>query len=166
MKMRTLIAVISVAAAITFSFPVYPAAQEEKPSGLAQADEQKEVVVRKEITGTISGMSPSFLAVTFGKGEADGAALEMAFNVGKDVRVAHKNSMKEIGFGDTVTVTYDEITKTTDEGRTLTRREIRMVTFVKAAPKSPEPDADTPGTLQSQGSEELAPLTIKGPKKE
>lgn len=99
----------------------------------------KETTVAKTVTGIATGVSPKFIAVEYGASLKDGAALEMAFNVDREVRIKNKRSLKDIGMGDTVTVDYDEITKTNLEGKVLSSRRVaRSVSFIRPAPKEVE----------------------------
>ncbi|MBI5124306.1 MAG: hypothetical protein HZA72_02690 [Candidatus Omnitrophica bacterium] len=127
----TLVALVSV----TLGLGYYPVIAEEK------APQIKEETVSKSIAGTVAGVSANFIAVEYGA-DQPGPALEMAFNVGKDVKIENKKSIKEIGIGDTVEVAYSEITKIDQDGKKLgSRRVASKVRFIKAAPKTVETDA-------------------------
>lgn len=137
-------------------------------SALAQTQlvktEEKTVTVTKDIEGKVSGISANFIAVVYGENKE--ASLEMAFDLNKNVKVGHKKSLSEIGMGDTVKVDYDEITKTRDDGKKISRRVARMVTFLRKAEKIPE-IAEPEAALDSQETgEEISPLPIKGIRQE
>jgi hypothetical protein len=135
-----------------------------------EVKKEKEEVVKKEVMGEVSGISPNFIAIVYGQNQEKQSSLEMAFDLNKDVVVTHKKSLSEIGMGDTVKVDYDQITKTKDDGTKISRRLARMVTFLRKAAKKPEltesaSPADS-GEVAPEPDEESLPLPIKGIKQE
>lgn len=114
-------------------------AQENPGENLAQQQQQeKEEIARKSVAGEVSGLAPNFIAVLYGQSQESQAALEMAFDLDKDVKIEHRKSLKEINMGDTVEVAYLEITKTREDGRKISRRVAKVITFVRASEKQPE----------------------------
>ncbi len=110
--------------------------------GIASAAEEKAAVVTsvptietRTVSGVVSGVSPTFIAVEYGQDPNQGVANEMALAIDKDASVEGKKSVKELSAGDTVEVAYDEITETTKEGKKLTRRVATAIRFVKPAPR-------------------------------
>jgi len=109
-------------------------------SGFAQ--EAKKSTVEKTVSGEVSGISPNFIAIIYGQDKK--TSYEMALPIDKNTKVERKDSLKEIGAGDTVSVKYEEITQAhkekTQKGKekevtkTLGRL-AKVITFVKAAPK-------------------------------
>ena len=90
--------------------------------------------VTKEITGEVTGISKNFIAVEYGIDLKEGAALEMAFNIGKDIKIEYKNTLSEIGQGDTVAVTYEEITTKDKEGKIKRIERLpKVIKFMKKA---------------------------------
>ncbi|OGW75117.1 MAG: hypothetical protein A2Z72_06810 [Omnitrophica bacterium RBG_13_46_9] len=103
-----------------------------------KSTEIREEIMPKSVAGTVTGVSANFIAVEYGA-DKPGPALEMAFNVDKDVVIENKKSLKDIGVGDTVEVAYDEIRKMNREGKKIgTRNVAKKVRFIKAAPKMVE----------------------------
>jgi len=130
--------------------------------------EEKTVTEAKEVEGVVSGISGSFIAIVYGENKE--ASLEMAFDLNKNVKVGHKKSLSEIGMGDTVKIDYDQITKTRDDGKKISWRVARMVSFLRKADKKPEltesaSDVDN-GEVAPEPEEESLPLPIKGIRQE
>jgi hypothetical protein len=120
---------------------------------------EKVIVETKEILGEVSGISGNFLAVAYGRDPQSGAGLEMAFNIDNKVRIAHKRSIRDINFGDTVKVVYEETTTIKEDGLKISQRVAKMVSFVKAAEKK----AIVEEKLESVPVEEAIPLKgLKG----
>ncbi|MEI6631302.1 MAG: hypothetical protein WCL25_01650 [bacterium] len=109
---------------------------------LAQEIKTKRQVVSKEVVGTVSGISGNFVAVVYGRDPRSGILTEMAFNIGKDVTIKNKKSLKEINPEDTIKVFYDEITEISEDGRRSLKRVVKEVVFLRAADKKPEPQAE------------------------
>jgi hypothetical protein len=123
--------VLAVGLVLSLVFAMAIAQVQNSPAGTAK---EKEVVVTMEVSGRVSGLSPNFIAVIYGRDDTGKVSLEMAFNLDKDVKVAHKNSIKEIGLGDEVKITYAEITRFSAEGKMISRRRVaKEVAFVRAA---------------------------------
>lgn len=130
-----------------------------------ETTEEKIVTVAKEIEGKVSGISANFIAIAYG--ESKEASLEMAFDLNKDVKVNHKKSLSEIGMGDTVKVDYDEVTRTRDDGKKISKRVAKIISFLRKAEKIPEaiePEV-SPDPGEQSGGEALS-LPIKGARQE
>ena len=114
----------------------------------AKQEEKKVKVekVMKSTEGEISGLSNNFIAVLYGQDEK--TSYEMALNIGKDVKIEHKKSLKDIGVGDTVSVTYEETIETKEgEKPRVMSRVVKTIKFIRAAKPMPETS-----TLVSQES--------------
>lgn len=106
------------------------------------AGENKGFTAQKNLTGEVSGISNTFLAVTFGQ-DAE-SSYEMTFTVPEDVKLKGKERLSDIHTGDTIFVQYEETTqslkkkdkegKEVEETRVL-GRVVKEITFVKAAPQ-------------------------------
>lgn len=126
------------------------AAAEETKVGKSETEEKIETTV-KEVSGEISGVSSNFIAILYGQDET--ASYEMAFSVGKDVKLVHKKSLSELAVGDTVTVSYEEKTKKNKEGKIMILSRVpKRISFIRAAPKA-LPETEESQTLQSQGEQ-------------
>jgi hypothetical protein len=119
----------------------------------------------KQVSGIITSVSPSFIAVEAGVNEGKTAALEAAFNLKKGVRIIHKNSLQELNIGDTVTVSYEETIKKIENGKKSRSTNVISITFLKPAPKDlmpqDQPQAPRDSTASSETQNEDA-LSIKG----
>lgn len=102
---------------------------------MAQEVNPKKQIVSKEIVGTVSGVSGNFIAVVYGRDQQSGILSEMAFNVGKNVKIKNKKALKDIGPEDTVKVLYDEITEKLDGGRKIVSHAAKEIVFLRAADK-------------------------------
>lgn len=124
-----------------------------KPAHSAEEKKPKITVVKKQVIGTVSGISKNFIAVEYAY---DGvSAKEIALNIAKDVESSHRK-LSEIGLGDIVAVTYEETFETKEgEKPRLIKREAKIVEFRKAAPKTPEDK----GLLSREGE---SGMPIKG----
>jgi len=135
-------------------------------SGAALAQENQEnkekniEVTMKELTGVISALSPSFIAIETGVDAQQGAATEAAFNLSKNVRIEHKNSLKEIKVGDIVTVGYEETIETRDDGRKMRKTSVKTITFLKPAPAEMTALEET--TPPGEGDAKGDSLPLKG----
>lgn len=102
--------------------------------------EPKIETVMRSVTGEVSGVSGGFIAILFGVGKE--TSYEMAFNLDKDVKVVHKESLKDIAQGDTVSVSYEETTRTKEgEKPRVMARVVKEISFISAAKKAPEAGA-------------------------
>jgi hypothetical protein len=105
----------------------------------AKPEEETTEAVSKQISGEVSGISNNFIAVVYGQDEK--TSYEMALNIGKDIKLEHMKSLKEIGVGDKVKVTYDAVYKVDKEGKKrLIKNEPKIISFISKAPKIPETD--------------------------
>jgi len=116
-------------------------------SPLATADTSQEpaddaVVVTREVTGTVSAITPQFINVVYSSDKKAGIEYEMPLAIGKDVELRYKRSLHEIKFGDTVSVKFDEkqrtVTPQGGDGRRkvetqVVSREVQRITFLKTA---------------------------------
>jgi len=104
-------------------------------------NEPKEIVATKTITGEVSGISSNFIAIMYGVDKKNEASLEMALAVGKDVVIEHKDTLKNIGVGDTVKAVYEEKTeKDEKENIRVKSRIVKKITFLQAAKKTEQTD--------------------------
>lgn len=92
------------------------------------AEEEDVVVVVKEISGEVTVVGPSFIAVVYERDAKKGIEYEMALPIDKDIELVRKRNLDEIRVGDTVRVKYEE----TQKGERITRR-AKVITFVKPA---------------------------------
>lgn len=107
--------------------------------GAEKVSQAREEIISKSVLGIVTGVSANFIAVEYGSNQP-GPATEMAFNVGKDVKIENKKSIKEISMGDTVEIAYSEMTRIDQDGKKLgSRRVANKVRFIKAAPKITDP---------------------------
>jgi hypothetical protein len=143
------VALVSVSAALF--------AQEAKPK-------IKVEVNAKQVSGIITSISPSFIAVESGLNEEKTVALEATFNLAKGVRVIHK-TFKELQVGDTVSVSYEETMKTLENGKKSRSTNVISITFLKPAPKDltsqGQPEAPSGGAPSDEPQDE-GTLSLKG----
>jgi hypothetical protein len=104
------------------------------------AETAVKVTIKKQIktvTGEVSAISGNFIAVLYGSDKD--TSYEMALNMNKEVKVAHKKSLKDIVQGDTVSVSYEE-TAEIKEGvqPKVLARVVKEVSFLSTAQKKPE----------------------------
>jgi len=126
----------------------------------AQENKKKNIeVTMKEATGVISALSANFIAVETGIDPSTGIPREEAFNLDKNVRVLHKNSLKEIKVGDTVTVGYEETIETTDTGRRIRSTSVKTITFLKSPPKE---ITGLEETTSKEAEPQVGSLPLKG----
>lgn len=127
---------------------------------MAEAQKEEKVTkITKQVTGEIAGISKNFIAVDYGLNAQGTSMQEMAFNLDKNIKIEHKRSLAELYLGDTVTVTYEEITKTDKQGGKWVNCIPKVITFVRPAQKSLESIAPQEAATQ----EENIPLKgIKG----
>jgi hypothetical protein len=124
------------------SFSPVKVSTEAKPEAVSEAEKEfKQTTESKTIDGTVAGISPSFLAVDYGLNAQATSALEMAMSVDKNTKVQFKKNLKEINTGDTVRVTYEEITETNGKITRVLSRIAKEIDFVKAAEVIQEPPA-------------------------
>lgn len=109
--------------------------------------------IMKGVSGEVSGISKDFIAIVYRRDEARGSEEEMAFPVAKDVMVEHKKALSEIGVGDMVDVEFEETEEeTSDVPRT--KRVVKVVRFIRAAPKQAESSVLGSGPESSDEPEE------------
>lgn len=121
-------------------------------------------VKSKQVSGIITSISPFFIAVETGLNDEKTSALESTFNLPKGVRVIHK-TLKELQFGDTVSVSYEETIKTLENGKKMRTTKVISITFLKPAPKDlmsqDQPQAPMESTPSAETQDEGA-LSLKG----
>ena len=115
--------------------------------GLGLAQETTQVApkittkkVMKTVTGEVSAITSNFIAVLYGSDKD--TSYEMALYLDKEVKVAHKKSLKEIVQGDTVAVSYEESAEIKEgEKPKVLAKVVKEVAFLSAAQKKPESSA-------------------------
>jgi hypothetical protein len=108
--------------------------------GIGYAEEKEDPNIIKEvktkkITGEVMGISRNFISVFYWTDEKKQKSLEMALNIGNDVKMENKADLKQINVGNIVTVTYEETTekrKDDKEGKIKVKNKIvKKIVFVK-----------------------------------
>ncbi|MFA6384702.1 MAG: hypothetical protein WCY10_04960 [Candidatus Omnitrophota bacterium] len=148
-------------------------AAEAKPKTGAAVKETVKIVA-KEASGTVSALSGNFIAVATGVDPVSKVGVESAFNLDKKVRIIHKKSLNDIKTGDTVKVNYEETLKIQEGKRKSRSTKVISITFLKAAPKTPDSQEPAPQVEQPQeepsaqeGNEASSgSLSLKGLKEE
>lgn len=123
--------------------------------------EEKIETVVNQVTGEVSAISKNFIAVVHGLDAKGEAALEIPFNIGKDIKIEHKRSLSEISVGDTVMVTYEDRIKQEQEETRVLSRVPKVISFLRPAQKSlvsvaPQEEAPQVEAPQEEG------LPLKG----
>lgn len=101
-----------------------------------------EVLVTKEVTGTVSAISPKdrMLTVIYQQDKAKGVENEILLALAEDVEVRYKRTLSEFKYGDTVRVSYVEkqaaAERQTPDGKTehftkVVSREATVIAFLK-----------------------------------
>lgn len=101
----------------------------------AEEDEEDALITVKHITGEVSIIRPHYLSVVYKQDAETRMEYEMVFPMNKDVEFFHKKSLDDIEVGDTVRVTYEEKTWTTEDGMERMKRKAKEVWFVRPAKK-------------------------------
>jgi hypothetical protein len=112
--------------------------------GMSQAQQGKEeeaVVEIKQVQGEVSSLSPKnnpkYIGITYKEDQERGTAEEIVLFIDKDVKLVHKRKLDEIGIGDKVDVTYNEITTMTEEGqKKINNRIAKVIGFVGGPDKA------------------------------
>lgn len=126
-------------------------------TGFAQTEEEaKKTVVVKEMQGEVSGISNNFIAIVYGQDKK--TSYEMAFTMDKDVKIEDRKSLKDIGVGDIVLVSFEETTETKKEGdKDISRvvsRVVKKIRFIRPAAKIQEIELRS---LEEPGQAEKTP---------
>lgn len=99
---------------------------------VALADEVKKEVLTKHMSGEVSAISSNFLALMYNVDMKAQTSYEMTFIIDKNVKLEGKNSLSEIGQGDTISIVYDETTETDSQGKQRTTEcLVKRLIFVK-----------------------------------
>ena len=107
------------------------------PAEAPKAEPPKEEMASKSITGEVTGISPSFIAVMYDQDVK--SAYEMALNLGPKAKIVGKTSINEIHVGDTVTVSYDERFQKDEKGDIrINGRKVTAISFVREGKKLAE----------------------------
>lgn len=116
-------------------------AQANDNPGNTSVKKEPELVTRtvtpREIQGEISALSKRYIAVVFDK-DKDGVDLEMSYPVDQNVKFEHKHALSEFQVGDTVYLQFDEL-KEESKGASTSRRTLKLIGYIRSAPKPPEP---------------------------
>jgi hypothetical protein len=89
--------------------------------------------VPKEITGIVSAISKSYIAVTYLKDNK--SEIEMGLLIEKLPQLERVADISQIQLGSTVTVQYDEATEKEENGEEINRHVVRKIVFIKPAPQ-------------------------------
>lgn len=122
----------------------------------AQEDKEDRKVVRRVmngISGEVSAVSKDFIAIVYRRDEAGSSEEEMAFPIAKDAVVEHKRSLSDIGVGDLVDVEFEELSEETKEG-VRSQRKVKVVRFVRAAPRPQDTGVLGSGEQEEEEAEE------------
>ncbi len=140
--------------AVVFGLGISPLSAQET------AGKDEEFTDQKTLTGEVSGISSTFLAITYAQ-DAE-SAYEMTFTVPNDVKLKGKEKIKDIHTGDTIFVLYEETTqslkKKDKEGKEIEEirvlgRVVKEITFVKAAPQM-EPEIESAPAAEPEAEPE------------
>ena len=127
-------------------------------AGVAYAEETPKAeikkVVRKEVIGQLISRTPIKNPKSIGIA-CKNSNRDAYFIVDEVSKVVNKKSLDEIRLGDTIAVTYDEVTEVTEEGREQARRTAKVIRFVGPATMKIRRE---PGEIA--GSEELSILDL------
>jgi hypothetical protein len=116
----------------------------------AEEAQVKREVFSRQVSGRVSGISKNFIAVEYAADSR--GAREIALSMDKNTKGVNRK-LNEIGVGDTVSVTYDEITETKEGERPKVRKRlVKTVEFRKAA--EPMPQEPAPPSEKSEGIED------------
>jgi len=118
----------------------------------ASARDEVTKVETKEVTGEVGGISKDFIAVVYKKDDASHASYEVALPIQGTPILQHISNLKQIKVGDTVTVQYDEMIKTDENGKNaVVGRNAKSITFISPAPpQPPEPAAEVADAEEAQ----------------
>lgn len=128
---------------------------------IALGDELKKEVLTKHMSGEVSAISSNFLALMYNVDMKAQTSYEMTFKIDKNVKLEGRNSLSEIGQGDTVSIVYDETTETDNQGKQRTVEcLVKRLIFVKQGLnqfQEPEPKQASPDISQADSDESGAP---------
>ena len=124
---------------------------------MPKQEASKEETASKSLTGEVAGISPSFIAVTYGQDSE--TSYEMAFNLDAKVKIMGAKELKEILMGDTVSVSYDEKFQKDEKGNVrINGRQVNVITLVRPGNRIPEkeeaPAPAAPEETPQEGSQE------------
>lgn len=134
--------------------------------GFIRAEEEaKKTVAVKELQGEVSGISSNFIAILYGQDKK--TSYEMALTLDKDVRIEDRKSLKDIGVGDVVSVSYEETTETKkQDDKEVTRvmgRVVKKIRFIRPGAKIQEIEMRS---LEEPGQTEKTTEEIEEPQEE
>ncbi|MBU1087048.1 MAG: hypothetical protein KKD05_05965 [Candidatus Omnitrophica bacterium] len=100
----------------------------------------KKNIASKEIQGIVSGIGYGSISIVYKSDAQAGTAEEILLPLDELEEIIHKQNIKQINVGDTVSVQYNETTQETEKGPTLLRK-AKVINFIKpAAPIPAETD--------------------------
>jgi hypothetical protein len=97
--------------------------------------EQKNLA-KKEVQGEVSGIGYGSISIVYQRDIEKGTAEEILLPVDEVEQIIHKQNIKQINVGDTVSIQYDEITQETENGPNILRK-AKVITFIKPAAPLP-----------------------------
>ena len=116
-----------------------PAPTAESSSVVSTAPDEK--VVEKTVSGHVSAVNARFIAVEYARDEAKGTALEMALPIDDAEQEHLKSTLAALSDGDTVLVTYKEISVKDARGDYANARRVATRVSLVARVASPSTDA-------------------------
>lgn len=126
-------------------------AKEEKPEPGIKG------LVTQEVVGELICFSPiknpRFVTIA-----VKGADYDACFEMGKNVKVEHKSSLDELEEGQTIGITYDEITEVTKKGEEQTSRVAKKIRFISPIPQGKEVRKMPPKNIKKPGPKKFISL--------
>jgi hypothetical protein len=110
----------------------------EKAQEEAKGKLPKSSAVMKEVQGEVTWVGKDRIAVVYSRNDEGASEEEILLPLAKGATFKNKKMLKEIQAGDTVRITYEEVTQT--DAETKVSREAKEITFIRAAAKQPQSD--------------------------
>ncbi|MBU1044182.1 MAG: hypothetical protein KJ915_07275 [Candidatus Omnitrophica bacterium] len=96
----------------------------------------KKNIASKEIQGIVSGIGYGSISIVYKSDAKSGTADEILLPLDELEEIIHKQNIKQINVGDTVSVQYNETTQETEKGPTVSRK-AKVLNFIKPAAPLP-----------------------------
>lgn len=102
-----------------------------------QGDKAKVSRETKYVSGEVSFLDlksdPKRIGIDYKQDDESGVAYEIILFIDENVKLVHKGKLEEMGLGDSVHITYEDITSSGEEGKEETKRVAKIISFARAA---------------------------------
>jgi hypothetical protein len=129
--------IVKITLAIVLIFGLSGLSLAQKPTEKAKESKTGPVITTttKEVQGEVNFINNVFIAITYAHDK--NGSCDIGFPLDKNVKPVHKQSLNQIGVGDTVSLEYEETAEQVGK-EIMVQRKLKKIYFIRAGVKQPE----------------------------